>query len=43
MGAPPAIAEDDRGMDEQRGGEPAEMTVHVLGETQEIQRGDDTL
>lgn len=43
MRAPAAIAEDDGRMDEQRCGEPAEMTVHVLGETQEIQRQDDTL
>lgn len=38
-----AIAEHDRGMDEERGGEPADVTVQMLGETQQIQREDDTL
>ena len=43
MRAAPAIAEDDGRMDEERSGEPAEMTMHVLGETQRIQRTDDTV
>jgi len=36
MGAAAAIAEDDGRMDEQRRGQPAEMTVHVLDESQGI-------
>ena len=43
MRATAAIAEDDGGVHEERGGEPAQVTVHVLRETQEIQRLDDTL
>jgi len=43
MRAAPTIAEHDRRMNEDGGGEPPEMPVYVLGETQQIQRKDDTL